>query len=120
MGYMIHGIRASHYKNSGNINFELGVARPVNEFENDNMHIFGVGSFDAVSEYEKGRGAKPRMLEPHYANELIKSGAFVPYEEYDMILTPDPEDPVRDIVTKLIPVKPEIQKHFEASLKNKA
>ncbi|PMS45352.1 hypothetical protein CXZ08_20880 [Vibrio parahaemolyticus] len=49
---------------------------------------------------------------------LERTGALVPRREYQLQLEINPEDPLAGaIVTALIPVDPEIKKHFEASMK---
>ncbi|CAE6925204.1 hypothetical protein ACOMICROBIO_GDFFDHBD_02236 [Vibrio sp. B1REV9] len=117
MSFFIHGIKKSVFKNSGSMNFELYIGRPVTDFENDSIKVSGVGFYDSVSDFEKSRGVKLRQLEAGYAERLISSGAFVPYKHYELKLIPDPADPLKDIVGELIPVDADIKKHFADSMK---
>ncbi|BCK10322.1 DUF1293 family protein [Vibrio cholerae] len=56
-------------------------------------------------------------IDRKYAEKLEKSGAFVGRREYDVEVALNPLDPLAgSIVVDMVPVDPEVKKHFEASL----
>ncbi|MFG0885877.1 DUF1293 family protein [Vibrio sp. CJQ_6] len=99
----------------------LNISRPLRELDINKketgfkMTRRTLGESGDVSQYDK-----PIRIDHEYALKLEKVGALVPRREYEFDLDLNPLDPLAgSIVTKLIPVDPEIKKHFEASLGEK-
>lgn len=99
----------------------LNISRPLRELDihkketGFKMTRRTIGESGDVSTYDK-----PIRIDYEYALKLEKVGALVPRREYEFELDLNPLDPLAgSIVTKLIPVDPEIKKHFEASLGEK-
>lgn len=99
----------------------LNISRPLRELDINKketgfkMTRRTLGESGDVSQYDK-----PIRIDYEYALKLEKVGALVPRREYEFDLDLNPLDPLAgSIVTKLIPVDPEIKKHFEASLGEK-
>lgn len=93
----------------------LNISRPLSVLDIDNDKIKmtrrTIGESGEVSKYDQ-----PLIIDYDYALQLEKCGALVPRREYEFELTLDMSNPLGGaVIKKLIPVDPEIKKHFEAS-----
>ncbi|EKO3922092.1 DUF1293 family protein [bacterium 19MO03SA05] len=94
---------------------QLNISRPLGELEIDTdtfkMKRRTIGESGEVSKYDQ-----PLIIDYDYALQLEKCGALVPRREYEFDLSLDMNNPLSGpVIKKLIPVDPEIKKHFEAS-----
>ena len=94
---------------------QLNISRPLREINSEKFKRRTIGeSGDVNPQWDQ-----PLMIEHSYALLLERTGALVPRREYQLQLEINPEDPLSGaIVTALIPVDPELKKHFEASMKS--
>lgn len=108
----ITGISIKRFPKSGMEFAELSVLRAVEEVDNEKFQQTGIG-FSTDIPYNK----QALKIDVKYARELIQTRAFVSNREYELNFGANPDDPLDILVTKLVPVDAEIQKHFETSLK---
>ncbi len=99
----------------------LNVSRPLQELDVEKkdtgfkMKRRTIGESGDVSRYDT-----PIRINHDYALKLEKSGALVPRREYEVEVGFDMNNPLAGaLVKQLIPVDPEIKKHFDASMGNK-
>ncbi|OEE69460.1 DUF1293 family protein [Vibrio genomosp. F6] len=114
--FFVHGIKHTIFKNSGNASASIYVGRALKDFSNDNMEIKAAGYFDSIEEFEKNR-FKHLAIEEVYAEKVINSRAFVPYQQYELRTAPMPDNPMQSHVVEIIPVDAEVKKHFMESMK---
>lgn len=108
---LIMGISLKDFKSSNFSSYELCVARPMQNFENDKIRIRSTGFTTEVP-----KGKDPLKIEKKYAEMLLESGAFVPNKDYELTRSEDPDDPLQTIITELKPVDKDVKKYFEDTL----
>ncbi|EGR0904355.1 DUF1293 family protein [Vibrio parahaemolyticus] len=93
---------------------QLNISRPMKQINSEKFKRRTIGESGDVNQ----QWDQPIMIDYDYAIKLERTGALVPRREYEVRLDMNPLDPLSgSIVVELIPVDPEIKKHFEASMK---
>ncbi|MZI93240.1 DUF1293 domain-containing protein [Vibrio sp. CAIM 722] len=93
---------------------QLNISRPLREVNTENYKRRTYGESGEVN----ARYDQPIMIDRKYAEKLEALRVLVPRREYELELDLNPIDPLSGaIVTKLIPVDPDVKKHFADCLK---
>jgi hypothetical protein len=107
---IIHGIQIMEGMADNPWKMAKIVALPVlKPFENAKIKISGAGFVPKTD--STGRADFP-SIGLDYARKLVSTGAFVANKEYELVLGMD-EETLEMIVTKLVPVDPNVKKHFD-------
>ncbi|ENI4130956.1 DUF1293 family protein [Vibrio fluvialis] len=91
----------------------LNVSRPLRQIDSEKFKRRTYGeSGDVNPQWDQ-----PLTIDLEYAKKLEQTRALVPRREYQAVMEIDYDNPLSGaIIKELIPVDPEIKKHFEASL----
>lgn len=114
MGVMITGIAVRRFPSSGGADAVVHVLRGIDEVRHEKFEQEGIGFSTDVP-----RTKQQLKMDVNYAREIIAKRAFIPNEEYELQFSHNPDDPLEVIITKIIPVHPDVNAKVEAALKNK-
>jgi hypothetical protein len=112
---IVCGLQIVSFPSSKNPNAESGELLLLYPLENVDSPKFKRKAVGQSTETPFGKQAL--VINPKYAHKLIDTGAFVSNKEYDLNFEFS-VDTMENEIVELVPVEPQLKKHFEECLKD--